>query len=52
MKMVDFVEECRKRSLKFYTDKSKVMRLSGPEGLECEVTVDGTRLKMCPSLNN
>ena len=39
-----FVELCR-RGLKVSVDKSKVMVLSGEEGLESEIQVDGARLK-------
>ena len=38
-----FVEVCR-RSLKVIVGKSKMMMLSGEEGLECEVCVDGMYL--------
>ena len=38
-----FVEVCRKRGLKVYAGKSKVM--NGEEGLECEVHVDGVCLE-------
>ena len=39
-----FVEVCR-RGLKVNAGKSKVILLSGEEGLECEVHVDGIRLE-------
>ena len=38
-----FADVCR-RGLKVNAGKSKVMVLSGEEGLECEVHVDGIRL--------
>ena len=40
-----FVEVCRRRGLKVYAGKSKVMVLNGEEGLECEVYVHGIRLE-------
>ena len=40
-----FVEVCRRRGLKDSAGKSKVMVLSGEDGLECEVCVDGIRLE-------
>ena len=40
-----FAEVCRRRELKVNVGKSKVMVLSGEEGLECEVPVDGIRLE-------
>ena len=40
-----FGEVCRRRGLKFNASKSKVMVLNGEEGLECEIRVDGIRLK-------
>ena len=40
-----FVKVCRKRGLKVNADKSKVMVLSGEEGLKCEISVDGARLE-------
>ena len=39
-----FVEVCR-RSLKVIVGKSKMMMLSGEEGLECEVCMDGMQLE-------
>ena len=32
-----FIEVCRRRGLKVYAGKSKMMLLGGEEGLECEV---------------
>ena len=40
-----FAEVCRRRGLKVNAARSKVMVLNGEEGLECEVHVDGVRLK-------
>ena len=40
-----FVEVCKRRCLKVNVGKSKVMVLSGEEGLECEVYVDRTYLE-------
>ena len=40
-----FVEECKRRGLKFNAGKSKVMVLGGEEGLECDVCLDGIRLE-------
>ena len=40
-----FVEVGRRRGLKVNAGKSKMMVLSGEEGLECEVHVDGIRLE-------
>ena len=39
-----FVEMCRRRGLKVNAGKSRVMVLSGEEGLECEVCVYWVRL--------
>ena len=39
------VEVCRRRGLKVYANKNKVMVLNAEEGLECEVHVDGIRLE-------
>ena len=40
-----FVEVCRRKGLKVFVDKSKVMVLGGEEeGLECETCVAGARL--------
>ena len=36
-----FAEVCRRRGLRVVAGKSGVMVLSGGEGLECEVNVDG-----------
>ena len=36
-----FIEVCRRRDLKVNAGRSKVMLLSGEEGLECEVCVNG-----------
>ena len=38
--VVDFVEACRRRGLKLKADNTKVMMLSGDEGLECKICVD------------
>ena len=43
--VVRFVEVCRRRGLKVNAGKSKVVVLSGEEGLECKVHVDGIRLE-------
>ena len=40
-----FAEVCRRRGLKVNASKSKVMVLSGEQGLECEVHVDGVHLE-------
>ena len=40
-----FVDVCRRRGLKVNAGKGKVMINNGEEGLECEVHVDGVRLK-------
>ena len=40
-----FAEICRRRGLKVNAGKSKVMVMSGEEGLEYEVQVNGIRLK-------
>ena len=40
-----FVEVCRRRGLKVSAGKSKVMVQNGEKGMECEVCVDGMRLK-------
>ena len=40
-----FVEVCRRRGLKVNVGKKKGMVMNGEEGLECEVYVDGIRLK-------
>ena len=40
-----FVEVCRRRGLKVYVSKSKVMELGGKKRLECEVCMDGVRLE-------
>ena len=40
-----FVQVCRRRDLKVNANKSKVMVLSGEEGLECEIRVDEARLE-------
>ena len=40
-----FAEVCRRRGLKVNAGKTKVIVLNGEEGLECEVHVDGIRLK-------
>ena len=40
-----FVDVFRKRGLKVYVGKSKVMVLGGEEGFECEPYVDGIRLE-------
>ena len=40
-----FAEVCRRRGLKINAGKSKEMILNGEERLECEVHIDGTRLK-------
>ena len=45
-----FVEMCRRRGLKVYAGKRKVMSLCGEEGLECEVCLSGIRLKPCPGI--
>ena len=39
-----FFEVYRRRCIKVRADKSNMMVLSGQEGLECEVLVDGVRL--------
>ena len=36
---------CKRKGLKVSADKSKVVVLSGEEGLECQVLVDGLRLE-------
>ena len=46
-----FIEMCRRRSLKINAGKSKVIMLSGEEGLECEVYVDGICLEQSRNLN-
>ena len=40
-----FAEVCRRRGLKVNAGKSKVMVLTGEEGLECEIHVEGIRLE-------
>ena len=40
-----FVEVCRRRDLKGNADKSNVMVLVGEEGLEYEISVEGTQLE-------
>ena len=40
-----FAEVCRRRGLKVNVGKSKVMKLNGEKGLECEVHEDEIRLK-------
>ena len=40
-----FVEVFRRKDLKVYADKSRVMELGGKQGLECEIYVDRTRLE-------
>ena len=40
-----FAKVCRRRGLKVNADKSKVMVLSGKEGIECEIHVDGICLE-------
>ena len=40
-----FVEMCKRRGLKVNAVKGKVMVLTGKEGLECEVCVDGMQLE-------
>ena len=40
-----FVEMCRRKGLKVNAGKSKVMVLGEEDGLDCEVCVDGIRLK-------
>ena len=40
-----FAEVCRRRGLKVNAGESKVMVLKREEGLECEVHVNGIRLK-------
>ena len=40
-----FAEVCKRRGLKVNAGEGKVMELSGEEGLECEVHVDGIRLE-------
>ena len=45
MMVESFVEVCRRRGLKVYVGKSKVMVLGGEEGLECEVFIDRIRLE-------
>ena len=40
-----FAEVCRRRGLKVNVGKSKVMVVNGEKGLECEVHLDGIRLK-------
>ena len=37
-----------KRGLKVNADKSKVMRLCGEDGINCEIRVDGARLEQVP----
>ena len=45
MMVGQFAEVCRRRGLKVKAGKSKVMILSGEEGLECESHVDGICLE-------
>ena len=40
-----FAEVCKRRELKIYAGKSKVMVLNEEEGLECEVHVDAIRIE-------
>ena len=40
-----FAEVCRRRGLRVNAAKSKVMVLSGKEGLECEVHIEGICLE-------
>ena len=40
-----FIKVCRRRGLKVNAGKSKVILLVGEEELDCEVCVDGIRLK-------
>ena len=44
----EFVEVCTRRYLKFNANESKVMVLSGEEGLQCEICVDEVRLEQLP----
>ena len=39
LKVMRFVEVCRRRGLKVNVDKSKMMVLNGEDGLECEVHI-------------
>ena len=47
-----FVQVCRRRGLKANASKRKVMMFGGEEGLECEVCVDGIRLKDVSEFKN
>ena len=40
-----FVEVCRRRGLRVFGGKSKVMMLNGEEELECGFCIEGMRLK-------
>ena len=45
-----FFEVCRRRGLKVNVGKSKVILLGGEESLECEICINGIRLKPCPGI--
>ena len=45
-----FDKVCRRRCLKVYAKKSKVIMLGGEEALECEIHVDGMHLEIVPEV--